>query len=251
MGLIQSKQGSGSASPLNITLDNPTTAGNTLIILIAASGTSANPTSVSGATLGGAADNFAQDATFGSASDAAIGATWSDPACTGGQTAVAISTSGGSGTLALIAAVYEWSGLIASHAAFDQSANSVSGGSTSWTSTATGTTAQAAEVAFGAVFCTDASAGTITGPSSPWNNLTQVNQVQGAFNDSWMSGYQILSSVGTVTYNGTVAPSQQWISKVVTFKVNITSGPVFMPSVRRLPAVAVSNSGWRNAGHSR
>jgi hypothetical protein len=223
VALVQTKQGSTTSSTLTITLDAPTTAGTALVVLVAASGTTSNPTSVSGITLGGAADNFAQVSTFGSSSDAAIGATWLDLNCAGGQTSVAITVAGGTGTLAVMASVYEWSGLYPV-SPFDQTANSVSGGSTSWTSAATPTTTQATEVWFGAVFTTASTAGTITGPGSPWTNLTQVSQTQGSFEDRWMSGYQVVSSTGTATYSGTVSPSSQWIAKVATFRLD-TGGP--------------------------
>lgn len=221
MGLVQSKQGSGNAATLAITLDSPTTAGNGLIVLVAASGTSANPTAVS-MTLGGAADNFSQVSTFGSGSDAATGFTWLDLNCASGQTAVSITATGGSGTLALMASVYEWQGLAAA-SVLDKTANSVSAGSTSWTSTATATTVQADEVWVGAVFTTQSSAGTITGPAGPWTNLAQVSQAQGSFADRWMSGYQQVSATGAATYAGTVSTSSQWIAKVVTLKLNVSA----------------------------
>lgn len=223
MALVQTKQGSSAASTLTITLDSATTAGNALIVMLAASGTTANPTSVSGITLGGSADNFSQVSTYGSASDAAIGAAWLDLNCAGGQTSVVITVAGGTGTLAIMASVYEWSGLYPV-SPFDQTANGVSTGSTSWSSGATPTTTQAAELWVGAVFTTETGAGTITGPSSPWTNLSQVSQAQGSFNDRWMSGYQVVASTGTATYSGTVSPSSQWIAKVVTFRLD-TGGP--------------------------
>ncbi|MGD6749145.1 hypothetical protein [Streptomyces sp. BH105] len=232
MGFVQSKQGTGNAGTLAITLDSPTSAGNGLIVLVAASGTSANPTSVSAMTLGGVADNFSQISTFGSGTDTAIGATWLDLNCAGGQTAVSITASGGSGTLAVMASVYEWSGLAAS-SVLDRTANSVSGGSTSWTSTATAATTQAAEVWVGVVFTTQSGAGTITGPGGPWTNLAQVSQAQGSFDDRWISGYQQVAA----TYAGTVSPSSQWIAKVVTLKLNVSppaAGPkIYTTAVHR------------------
>lgn len=223
MALVQTKQGSTTSSTLTITLDAATTAGNALVVMIATSGTTSNPTSVSAVTLGGSADNFAQVSTYGSASDAAIGACWLDLNCAGGQTSVAITVAGGTGTLATLASVYEWSGLYPV-SPFDQTSNGVSTGSTSWSSGTSPTTTQATEVWFGAVFTTESSAGTITGPSSPWTNLAQVSQTQGSFEDRWMSGYQVVSSTGTATYSGTVSPSSQWIAKVVTFRLD-TGGP--------------------------
>lgn len=239
MGLVQTKQGSGTATTLTITLDSPTTAGNGLIVLVAASGTSANPTSVT-MTLGGVADNFSQISTFGSGNDAAIGATWADLNCAGGQTAVAITKTGGSGTIAMMATVYEWQGL-ASASVLDKNANSVSAGSSSWTSTATATTAQADEVWMGAVFATQSGAFTLTGPSSPWTNLAQVSQTQGSFEDRWMSGYQQVSATGAATYAGTSSVSTQWIAKVVTLKLD-TGGAVAVGRRCNIKSTAVGRA---------
>jgi hypothetical protein len=224
VALVQTKQGSSALGSLTITLDAPTTAGNALIVVLAASGTTSNPTSISSITLGGVADNFAQISTFGSSSDAAIGATWLDLNCAGGQTSIVITASGGTGTLAIMASVYEWSGLYPV-SPLDQTANAVGTGATTWSSGATPTTTQASELWIGGVFTTStASSPTITGPSSPWTNLTQVNQVQGTFNDQWMSGWQVVSSTGAATYNGSVSASSDWIAKVITLRLD-TGGP--------------------------
>jgi len=224
VALVQTKQGSSALGSLTITLDSPTTAGNGLIVVLAASGTTSNPTSISSITLGGVADNFAQISTFGSSSDAAIGATWLDLNCAGGQTSIVITASGGTGTLAIMASVYEWSGLYPV-SPLDQTANAVGTGATTWSSGASPTTTQASELWIGAVFTTStASSPTITGPSSPWTNLTQVNQVQGTFNDQWMSGWQVVSSTGAATYNGSVSASSDWIAKVITLRLD-TGGP--------------------------
>jgi hypothetical protein len=162
VGLVQSKQGAATASPLNITLDNPTTAGNGLVVMITASGSTANGT-VSGVTLGGAAGNFASAASAGGSSDASITAGWLDLNCAGGQTAVSVSFTGGSGTQQFFAAVYERDDLLTS-AAFDKSAGNIS--TVAWTSGATATTSQASEVFVGAVFITGSSQPSITGPAA-------------------------------------------------------------------------------------
>lgn len=227
MGLVQTKQGSAASGSLTITLDAPTTAGNALIVVLASSGTTANPTSVSSVTLGGSAGNFASASTFGSASDAAVGATWLDLNCVGGQTSVAITMTGGSGTIATLATVYEWSGLI-SVSPFDKTSGGVSAGATSWSSGTTAAVSQPSELLIGGTFVTvSGSTPTITGPSSPWTNFSQIAQVQGSFNDAWMSGYQVVSSGGTATYSGTVSPSSQSISQVNTFKLLVAEpGPL-------------------------
>jgi hypothetical protein len=225
VALVQTKQGSSATSTLTITLDSPTVAGNALIVMLAASGTTSNPTSVTSITLGGSAGNFTQISTFGSSSDAAIGAGWLDLNCAGGQTSVVITVAGGTGTLAIMASVYEWSGLYPV-SPFDQTAGTVGTGTTSWSSGSTPTTVQATEVWIGCGFTTSTASGppTITGPSSPWTNLAQVNQAQGSFNDQWVSGWQVVSSTGTAAYAGTISSSSDWIAKVITLRLD-TGGP--------------------------
>lgn len=225
MPLVQTKQGSSATSTLTITLDTATVAGNGLIVVLAASGTTSNPTSVSSITLGGSADHFSQISTFGSTSDAAIGATWLDLNCAGGQTSIVITVAGGTGTLAIVASVYEWSGLYPV-SPLDQTANAVGTGATSWSSGASPTTTQADELWIGGAFTTSTASGppTITGPSSPWTNLAQVNQAQGSFNDQWVSGYQVVSATGAATYAGTISSASDWIAKVITLKLD-NGGP--------------------------
>ncbi|HEY7416527.1 MAG TPA: hypothetical protein VH593_15140 [Ktedonobacteraceae bacterium] len=234
-GCVQVKQGSSATSSLSITLDSNTGALNTLIVVAAASGSSNNPTAIS-CTLGGVTDNFVQDSAFGSSSDAAIGAVWRDSSCAGGNTVIAITATGGSGTIAIMATVFECNDIAVNP--FDKTANSVSAGATSWTSTATPTTTQATERLFGGVFCTQNSQPTITGPSSPWSNAPQINQTQASFLDAWMAGVQDVSATGAYTYNGTVSPSSQWISKIATYKLVVAGGGGILPqqAKKRMPA---------------
>ena len=124
-GLVQSKQGHSTTSPLAITLDAPTTAGNGLIVVAGHTGSSNNGT-VSGITLGGAAGNFASAATSGSASaNAAVMDCWLDLNCAGGQTAISIAFTGASGTTDFYAAVYERADLPAVSASDKSSGNPV------------------------------------------------------------------------------------------------------------------------------
>lgn len=216
-GRVQVVQESVAASSLVIDLPASTTSGNTLIVLVAASGTSTNPTAIT-VDFNTAADNWTQDTTFGSSSDAAIGATWRDSNCASGKTQVRITLTGGAGTIAIMATVFERNDLAASP--LDLNANSVGTSSTTWDSTSTGTTSQATEVVFGAAFATRSGAQTtITGPSSPWTNLNaDYPLLQDSFWDHWIVGYQVVSSTGTFDYSGTTAAACDWIAKVVTYK---------------------------------
>jgi len=246
-GVVQLKSGSSATTSLTITLDAPTGSGNSLVVVIAASGTANNPTAIA-CTLGGVTGNFVQDTIFGSSTDAGIGAVWRNQPAASGQTAVGITATGGTGTIAIMATVYEVNDLAASP--FDKTANSVSAGATTWTSTATAATTQATERLFGGVFTAASGASTITGPTSPWTNTAQINQVQGSFTDGWIAGVQNVVSTGTYTYNGTVSPSSQWIAKIATYKLSTGAAVGILPqqAKKRMPAIFTRIAAPRRRG---
>ena len=165
-----------------------TGAGNCLVVCVMSENSSTQ--SVSGVTLGGSADNFASAVSDTTEHTSAF--IWCDPDCAGGQTAIVISGSNlnvASGHGGVV--IYEVSGLVTS-GVVDKTNHDHGTSGTSWTSTATATTTQAAEFWVG---CADVSAATISGPSSPWSN-TSPSTVAAA-------GYQIAASTGTATYSGT------------------------------------------------
>lgn len=220
MALVRTATNSGivaSGGTLTLTLPGATTAGHGLIVLVATAGSSVSPT-VAGITLGGSADHFAARQSSGVASaDACVLATWDDLNCAGGQTAVAITITGGTGTFGVMATVWERDDL-PSASAFDVGKGQAGTGSASWTSTATVTTAQAGEVWVGAICADAASAQTLTGPASPWANTTQVNLTVGSFVYSWMAGWQAVSATGTATYAGTSSTTPEYVAVVATYK---------------------------------
>lgn len=192
VSVVQTASNTGT-STVTVTLGSSTTAGNCLVACIAM-GSGGGLATVSGVTLGGAADHWAQLAAAGNLLTGAEQlAVWADPNCAGGQTAVAITVSGAAVTLAQ---VFEASGIAAS-SVLDQSATADSGGATSGPafSLSTGSTAQASELA---IACTYGYNQTVTGPSSPWvNEATLASTTR-----DLQASYQILSSAGTVTYSG-------------------------------------------------
>ncbi len=130
-----------SLTTVTATFGSPTTAGNTLIACVTANGNTANP-AVSGITLGGAADHWQAVVTAAGLTSYG-GGIWYDPGCAGGQTAVVVISSGGSGTNPEIAVtVYEVSGILAA----DKSATAPGASGTTFSSGATATTAYAAEI---------------------------------------------------------------------------------------------------------
>jgi len=179
-----------------------TTAGNCLIVCVA-SLNATTPASISGITLGGSADNFAQ--AVANTAQTASAFIWADPNCAGGQTSVVVSgahltVSAGNGGII----IFEVAGLAAT-SVVDKTTSSNAASGTSWTSTATATTTQPNEIWIGV-----ADAFNPVGPSSPWNNT--------AAGTSAIAGQQIVSSTGTATYNGTCTNSGPVAAAVATFK---------------------------------
>jgi len=214
--LLQSVSNTTTGTSLTLTLPRSTGAGNTVIVTAVSSATPANPT-ISGITLGGLADNFASSASAGSTStDNATTMMWADPGCAGGQTSLSVSfTTGNTGSICGTA--MEFAGLLTA-SVVDKTAGSPNGStSTSWTSTATSALAQPYEVAIGTVGAFNATAiGTITGPSSPWTNLTQ--ETSASTHLGLLTGYQVLASTSAVSYAGSFGVTANYAALVVTFK---------------------------------
>jgi len=213
--LVQSASNHGTSSPLSVTLPGGTTAGNALLIAIGTLEALSNPT-VSAITLGGAGTfASAEGVNIVTGADAEI---WYGLDIAGSQTAVSISFNAGSGgTAGLTALVMEWSGL-ATSAGFDQKAGA-SGSGTSFSSGATGTLGQASEVVIGVIAAAGGSSNTISGPASPWTDLTQVNS---STTVAMVAGYQVVSSVAGLSYAGTLS-NAKWSSVIATFKAASSS----------------------------
>ena len=212
--------------PVNVTLPNPTAAGNTLVALCHGNGTvTANP-HVSAVTLGGSADHWASAAVLNSGTfkDAEI---WYDPNCAAGQTAVAVTYAGGGGTGTLFVTVYEVSGVLTADKT-KTAAGTVAGGV--WTSGASATTTQAAEIFFGTVISSLSTAPPVTGVGT-WTTQTDTSTF------GITAGYQIVAATGTATYSGTQA-SGDTTTAVATFYVAAPPGGILPQQARmRRPAV--------------
>lgn len=216
--LVQVAANAASAESVTVTLGANTTGGNTLVAM---TGDPSDGTigTVSGITLGGSADNWAEVKSYSNNGHALVTG-WADANCAGGQTAVAVTLSGGNSDK-LFAWAMEWTGLTGT---LDASSGGDNGFSATWTSGASGTTAQASEVAFGvtAGAVQTGTSGALTGPSSPWVNEAQQTLTGSSHEKNAICGYQILSSAGTVTYSGTSSPSTT--NDTIVFTLEATSG---------------------------
>jgi hypothetical protein len=221
-------QNTSTTASCTVTLGSPTTTGNCLVVVTCTSNSTTNA-SVSGITLGGAADNFGSLFVQGTGGGFAIVSFWADPSCAGGQNSVVVTTTGGSGTaLTFNVTVYEVSGLLATLGTLLDRSTGVdqSTGSLSWSSGSTATTTQASELWVGGVNAGNTS--TITGPASPW--VTAAQQLNGApNNDPSMAGYQIASATGAAVYSGSQTASKGYEAAVITLFAAATVVPPAPP----------------------
>jgi hypothetical protein len=242
IALVQTIPGSAaSTNTLTLTLGSGTGAGNCLVVAIATVGATTDPTGGT-ITLGGVAGNFSERISE-SASGVCETEIWVCENIAGGQTAIAITLTGGVGTVGMFAWAYEFSGVLQTGgAAVDKSiGQSVTSPTTTWTSTATATTTQAVEAWVGICGVGAGTAPTITGPTSPWVNLASQTGTIGTISSVAITGSQITSATGAATYSGTISTSQEYSACVLTL----------------LPAPAVSSGGaqpgktWRRRFHHR
>lgn len=213
--LVQSQSGSiASGATLTVTLGSATTAGNCLIVCAGAAQASADPT-VSGITLGGSAGNFAVVKAVNNNADADC-EIWADPGCAGGQTSVVVSFNAGSGSQQGNAVwVMEWSGVTVSGPV--DKVNGANASGSSFSSGSTGTLTNASELVIGAVAYFGSSSNTITGPSSPWTGLAQVNAGGGGNGVALAAGYQVVSATTSLAYSGTNSVSNGYGAVIATF----------------------------------
>lgn len=233
--VVQAAQNAATGASATVTFGSPTSPHNCLVAEVISAGTGTNP-SVSGITLGGAAGNWGVLATEGNSSDHAISTSWADPDCAGSQTSVAVSLTGGSGTLAALVWVFEVSGMPSVIAGMlDKSAVlSSTGFVSSWTLGPTATTTQGSEIWFGLAGgnVNATSVGTYTPPGTLWTNQSQqglANVGGSGFSLGGVCGYQIAAATGTASYNGTVTPASTIEGLVVALKASLVTATAPVP----------------------
>jgi hypothetical protein len=240
--VVQSVTGTASNTTgvLDLTFPDPTTSGNTILVF-AGSVSGAYPSAAT-CTIGGVTDHFAQSGpasvsgTFygGTGVPLAI-ATWADPGCAGGQTAIAASNYASAGFYYNAGVAYEISGLTASPLdSAGATPESASSASSSWSASGSGT-AQASEIWLGFVLGTGSV--TITGPGSPWTDTATLT-ISG--NLAAMGGYKVVAATGTPSFAGTFGSAAYWGAAVITLKG--TSGAGGTGSVA-LPVRHLSGTG--------
>ena len=207
--LVQSASAKGTASPVTVTLGSGVTGGNCLAASIGLAGST--PGTVTGVKTGSSADNWASAiAKTGTDCGAAI---WTDQDCAAGGTSVVVTTSTSGALTGVFAVAEEWSGIKTSSAV--DKTNSGSGSSTAFSSGATGTLSDAAEVILGCAAALYISGNvTLTGPGSPWTNFTDQTESGNAS----IAGYQVVSATTTETYSGTVSSSTGWAACIASLE---------------------------------
>lgn len=230
ISVVQSKVFDDPASPAG-NFDNPTTAGNCVVVALLTYATSNVAVSTSGMTLGGSADNFAEaySVQSGFSSATAYCALWVDPACAGGQTAVSAAVSNGTwgaGDCGVV--LLELSGVASGNPVDETVSNwALSGGQLAGQVTAGTTTGSAVanEAAIGILF---PDAGNLAG--SAGLNAGSTPGSYTSFNVSTAPyvgavGFVNLGAAGTATtYSGTAAVSGVWAALLVTLKPGTGAG---------------------------
>jgi hypothetical protein len=204
-----------SGTTLTLTLGAGTTAGNCLIVYAGAVQATTAPT-VSGITLGGSGTNAVKLISKESAAGSLDCEIWFIWNIAGGQTSIAVNFNAGSGTeQGNLAWAEEWSGIINTANPADPASSSGTGSTNAWSSGSSGALAQAAELAVGAVCEFGGSQSTITGPSAPWVNETQINS---GTDGGLMAGHQPVTTGAAQTYSGTMTASTAWAAVVGALK---------------------------------
>jgi hypothetical protein len=229
------------ANPAVIPLNVPTTPGNCLVACIGYGNSSGTITissvkSGQGTTpatfTGGITDNWAQTVHAVSASFYQYSAIWTDPDCTGGQTAIEVTTSSATNNLEVV--VYEVFDVATSSVA-DQT-NTGTGSSTAYSSgsvqgTVTGTT----ELAIGTASIFNAFP---QGPVLPsgWTAIEPQGDIT-----NMAAGYQLLpSGAAAVTFAGSQTATGTWAACALTLKSAATVASGGTPGSRPGRSLLVS-----------
>lgn len=202
------------AGPLNVTLSS-TTAGNAVIAGVFTFSVTATAPTVTSVKLG----STSMTAAVGpyQPENAGILAIYALPAIAAAQTTVAVSFASTANCTCSCWAM-EVSGLLASGITDATSAGTATETS-AWSSGATGTTAQATELAVGVFGGWSNASFSPTAPSAPWVNLTKIEETIDSNFSEFFLGYQLLNSKQAITYNGTGGNTVDWNTAIAcTFK---------------------------------
>lgn len=157
-------------STVTVTLPSNTRAGNCLIVITACEYATTQAT-ISGVTIGGNADNFAQVASSGASGNKLSTTAWCDPNCNGGATSVVVTFTGGTGALTrLNAFVLEVGGLMPSIATLFDS-NGQNGTDSTFTTWSSGSATESSTQPQFWVNAISAINPGVTAGQSPWINV--------------------------------------------------------------------------------
>lgn len=209
LGLAQAAVSNlGTSSTLTLTFGQNTKIGNCLVV---GAGTTeaGSTTTVSGMTIGGAADHFAKGTSYRYSTDADC-EIWVDYGLTVASTSLVITFGVANYNFAW---AMEWGGIISGTP--DQ-ALSTGNQSNTWSTGASGTLAQPVEVVFGAV-CTDNNSTIVPPTTGGWTELGVLGPQ--ASNYQFAMGYQITSATTALTYNGTSGGATgYWAASLLSLK---------------------------------
>ena len=239
VAIVQHAQGSpthssGTSATDTISFASNITPGNCVVAAITLSPVG-NVVDISSITTNGSADHWVLGVNNNDSTNIVSGSIYVDPNSVGGTKNVVISysfngTASSTETCGICVDLFELSGVV-SVSAVDKTNSATADNVTSWSSGSSGTTTQGTEFVIGLLADTDEATATVTGPSSPWNNESEITlnlQSQGApFQIHQLCGYQIVSSTGSFTYSGTLSATNSfsgYVAAVLTLKgtTNVT-----------------------------
>lgn len=234
---------SGTSATDTATFASNLTAGNCVVACIS-TGSVFTAVSVTSVTTNGSAENWSQ--AVGDPFSSGANYIYVNPNTGGGQKIIDVNwafggTVSSTNTASIVIEIYEISGLVAANVVDQSNQNNVSSNA-NWTSNATPTTTQASEIFIGKVSTfASTSANTITGPSSPWNNESQLNATYLVSSVTrhltQLSGFQIVSATGTATYSGTQTDTGNDADSIVVTLKGIPSSAY--------PSPAIPGSTWK------
>lgn len=215
--VIQAASNAANGAAVTVAL-SAVPAGKYVAVLAIGVGTGANPSAAS-AVLGSESMSALASA-FAPGGNGSF-ASFHIPAAAGGETSLTVTFTGGSGGgQGAFAFAWVLDGM-PSASALDRFVFAANAATASWSSGATPATAQASEIALGVGFALQSGAAiTMTGPGTPWADVTQRGLTLASFSGAALGSSDILSSAGAVTYAGTASRAAFSVAAVVTLEAS-------------------------------
>ena len=239
VSLLQTEgNGNGGSLTLAVSFPAPVTAGNLAVIAVSALATTGTAPTISSVTFSGS--TMATAVAYPATGTSPTAGLYYLAACPPGLQTITVTCTGSVAADTIITAnSYEFN--VTTVAPLDRTAKNTATG-TSWTSGATGTTANQVDVAVGLYGAPGAAATTQTGPAG-WVYSSGADNVSTSY-QYMIAGYQFVAALSTATFAGTSSASELYEALVATFGTTPPATPSRpAPFVARSPARARARIG--------